>query len=115
MSLTVRQQQVLQELRKIGRDSLFRYKESSPYLFEQDCKKVQKGDAYCAFGLGGLTYQVAARLELPVGAVLSVFKALERKALVLREMSHPEHHRPRYWWPVGLAAELASELNRATS
>ncbi|MNF05206.1 hypothetical protein D3C80_2048840 [compost metagenome] len=42
--------------------------------------------------------------------MLSVFKALQRKGLVLPEESYPEYQRPRYWWPVGLAAELAGEL-----
>ena len=43
-------------------------------------------------------------------SVLSIFKALRRKGLVIREESYPDYQRARYWWPVGLAAELAGEL-----
>ncbi|WP_227778695.1 hypothetical protein [Pseudomonas veronii] len=42
--------------------------------------------------------------------MLSIFKALHRKGLVIREESYPNYQRARYWWPIGLAAELAAEL-----
>ncbi|MCS5516521.1 hypothetical protein NWF32_20895 [Pseudomonas qingdaonensis] len=57
-----------------------------------------------------MSYQVGARLDLSAAAVLNTFKALERKGLVLRESSYPEYQRPRYWWPVGFAAEMAAQL-----
>lgn len=108
--LTINQQRVLGELRKIGRENLFRYKEKSPYLFGQDCKNLAAGDQRCVFGMGGLTFQAGKRLGLSASAVLSIFKALERKGLVLRETRNPTYKRPLYWWPVGLAAELAAEV-----
>lgn len=112
MSLTERQQAVLGELRKIGRENLFRYKQSSAYLFGGDCEKVHKGDAHCVFGLGGLSFQVGSRLGLTAGAVLAVFKSLERKNMVIREMRNPSYQRPLYWWPVGLAETLAAEVSK---
>ncbi|PLV10945.1 hypothetical protein [Pseudomonas guariconensis] len=110
MKLTDNQKRVLDTLREISRANVVRYREKTPYLYEQDCKKLSAGDQACAFGLGGLSYQVGARLNLAAASVLSTFKALERKGLVLREASYPEYQRPRYWWPVGLAAEMAAEL-----
>jgi hypothetical protein len=105
MKLTEKQQSVLDELRKIGRDNLCRYRDAAPYLYQQDCVRVRKGDQACVFGLGGLTYQVGHRLGLAAPSVLSIFKALQRKGLVLREETYPDYQRARYWWPVGLAAE----------
>ena len=110
MSLTEKQQRILDTLREVSRANVLRYRGITPHLYEQDCKKLARGDQVCAFGLGGLSYQVGGRLNLSAASVLSTFKALERKGLVLRESSYPEYQRPRYWWPVGLAAELASEL-----
>lgn len=49
-------------------------------------------------------------LGISATSVLSIFKALRRKGLVIRELSYPDYQRARYWWPVGLAAELAAEL-----
>ncbi|WEJ23620.1 hypothetical protein N0B28_10195 [Pseudomonas sp. SD17-1] len=113
MKLTSNQQRVLDALREVSRANVLRYREKTPYLYEQDCKKLAAGDQACAFWLGGLTYQVGARLDLAAASVLSIFKALERKGLVLREASYPDHQRPRYWWPVGLAAEMAAQLLQA--
>lgn len=110
MNLTKKQQSVLDELRKIGRDNAYRYLGVTPHLHRDDCNKLAKGDQACVFGLGGLTYQVGHRLGVSAPSVLSVFKALRRKGLVIREESYPDYQRARYWWPVGLAAELASEL-----
>ena len=110
MKLTEKQQSVLDELRKIGRKNAFLYRDSTPHLHQSDCAKLVRGDQACVFGMGGLSYQVAYRLQAKAGAVLSIFKALERKGLVIRESGYPEYQRPRYWWPVGLAAELATEL-----
>ncbi|MFJ4454440.1 hypothetical protein ACIP1G_11185 [Pseudomonas sp. NPDC089392] len=110
MKLTENQQRVLDALREVSRANVVRYREKTPFLYEQDCKKLAAGDQACAFGLGGLSYQVGARLNLATASVLSAFKALERKGLVLREASYPEHQRPRYWWPVGLAAKMAAQL-----
>jgi hypothetical protein len=110
MKLTDKQQAVLDELRKIGRKNAYLYRDTQPYLHQNDCEKLAKGDQACVFGMGGLTYQVGSRLGVAAPTVLSVFKALKRKGLVIREESYPDYQRPRYWWPVGLAAELAGEL-----
>ena len=110
MKLTAKQQAVLEELRKIGRKNAYLYRDTQPYLHEKDCEKLAKGDQACVFGMGGLSYQVGHRLGVNAPSVLSIFKALRRKGLVIREEAYPDYQRPRYWWPVGLAAELASEL-----
>lgn len=110
MKLTEKQKLVLDELRKIGRENAYCYRGVAPCLHNDACGRIARGDQACAFGLGGLTYQVGGRLSIEAGSVLSVFKALQRKGLVIREESYPEYQRPRYWWPVGLAAELAGEL-----
>lgn len=110
MKLTEKQQSVLGELRKIGRDNAYRYRDAQPYLHQKDCEKLVLGDQACVFGMGGLTYQVGHRLGVAAPSVLSIFKALKQKGLVIREESYPDYQRPRYWWPVGLAAELAGEL-----
>ena len=113
MKLTANQQRVLCALREVSRANAVRYRDKTPYLYELDCKKLASGDEACAFGMGGLSYQIGARVDLSAGAVLCIFKSLERKGLVLRESSYPEHQRPRYWWPVGLAAELSAQLTPA--
>ena len=110
MKLTDKQQSVLDELRKIGRKNAYLYRDTQPYLHQKDCEKLALGDQACVFGMGGLTFQVGHRLGVSAPSVLSIFKALRRKGLVIREESYPEYQRARYWWPVGLAAELASEL-----
>ena len=110
MKLTSNQQRVLDALREVSRANVVQYRGKTPYLYEQDLKKLAAGDQACAFGLGGLSYQVGTRLGLPAASVLRTFKTLERKGLALRESSYPEYQRPRYWWPVGLAAEMAAEL-----
>ncbi|MFG0272400.1 hypothetical protein [Pseudomonas sp. zjy_14] len=110
MKLTEKQRRVLDALREVSRANVLRYRVKTPYLYQQDCKQLLQGDQACAFGLGGLSYQVGARLTLSAACVLSTFKALEAKGLVLRESTYPEYHRPRYWWPIGLAAELVAEL-----
>jgi len=107
MRLTRNQQAVLNELRKIGRENFYRYRESSSHLYEENRLRIAKGDQFCAHGLGGLSYQVGYRLNMTAGAVLSIFKALELKGLVLRETYNPGYQRPLYWWPVGLAEELS--------
>lgn len=108
--LTEKQQLVLDELRKIGRENAYRYLDKQAYLHQEDLRKIALGDAACVFGMGGLSFQVARRLGVSAPSVLSIFKALRRKGLVIREESYPEYQRARYWWPVGLAAELAAEL-----
>ncbi|MEN5128880.1 hypothetical protein [Pseudomonas alloputida] len=110
MRLTDRQQDVLETLRDIGRDNAIRYRTSTPHLYHQDCERLIKGDEASVFGLGGLTWQVGGRLGLSAPAVLSTFKALESKGLVIRETRNPRYQRPLYWWPVGLAKALAEEL-----
>ena len=110
MKLTLKQQSVLDELRRTGRENAYRYRDSQPYLHQKDCEKLALGDQACVFGMGGLTYQIGNRLGISAPSVLSIFNALRRKGLVVREDSYPDHQRPRYWWPVGLAAELANEL-----
>ena len=111
MKLTEKQQAVLDELRKIGRENAFRYRDTQPYLHQKDCEKLALCDQACVFGMGGLTYQVGNRLGVAAPSVLSIFKALRLKGLVIREESYPEYQRPRYWWPVGLASELISEMS----
>ena len=64
MKLTAKQQSVLDELHKIGRDNLYCYRDVTPCLYQLDCEKLVKGDRACAFGLGGLTCQVGHRLGL---------------------------------------------------
>ncbi|WP_300727269.1 hypothetical protein [Pseudomonas sp.] len=110
MKLTDKQQNILDELRKIGRENAYRYRGVTPYLHQNDCEKLARGDQACVFGLGGLTYQVGGRLNINPSAVLSAFKALQRKGLVLCEESYPDYQRARYWWPTGLAAELSIAL-----
>lgn len=110
LKLTDRQQDVLETLRDIGRDNAIRYRSKTPYLYRKDCERLIKGDQACVFGLGGLTFQVGARLGITAQAVLSTFKALERKGLIIREQQFPTYQRPLYWWPVGLAKNLAAEL-----
>jgi hypothetical protein len=111
MSLTEKQQRVLDDLKRIGRENAYRYREREAYLHKQDLGRLERGDHVCAFGLGGLTYQVGRSVGMKPGAVLSTFKALERKGLVIREDRHSEYQRPLYWWPTGLAAELYAELS----
>lgn len=110
MKLTEKQQAILAELRNIGRENAYRYRGVTPHLHQNDCQKLARGDQACVFGMGGLSYQVGFRLGVSASSVLSAFKALERKGLVLREAAYPDYQRPRYWWPVGFAAELAAEL-----
>jgi hypothetical protein len=110
MKLTERQQDVLETLRDIGRDNAIRYRSKTPHLYQQDCQRLLKGDEACTWGLGGLTFQVGARLGLSPQAVLSTFKALESRGLVIRETRSPTYQRPLYWWPVGLAKDLAAAL-----
>ena len=114
MKLTEKQQSVLDELRKIGRDNAYRYCGVTPHLHESDCGKLARGDQACVFGMGGLTYQVGHRLGVSAPSVLSIFKALKRKGMVIREEAYPDYQRARYWWPVGLAADLAAELRPAS-
>ena len=110
MKLTEKQQLVLNELRKIGRKNAYLYRDTQPYLHQRDCEKLILGDQACVFGMGGLTYQVAIRLGVSAPSVLSTFKALQRKGLVIREELYPDYQRARYWWPVGLAEEPSREL-----
>lgn len=109
MSLTTKQQAVLSELRNIARESSFRMKGKSDNLYLADLESLRRGDIACVFGMGGLTFQVGHRLTMKPGSVLSIFKALERKGLIIRETRAPEYQRALYWWPVGLAAELYAE------
>lgn len=110
LKLTDRQQDVLETLRDIGRENAVRYRSKTPHLYQQDCEKLLKGDEACVFGLGGLTWQVGGRLGLGASSVLSTFKALESKGLIIRETRNPRYQRPLYWWPVGMAKALAEEL-----
>lgn len=79
MKLTEKQQSVLDELRKISRKNLYRYRGVIPHLHQGDCEKLAGGDQACVFGLGGLTYQVGYRLGIDAKSVLSTFKALQKK------------------------------------
>lgn len=110
LKLTARQQSILDTLRGIGSDNAIRYRDTTPHLYQQDCQRLLKGDEACTWGLGGLTCQVGARLGLSPQAVLSTFKALESRGLIIRETRNPTYQRPLYWWPVGLAKALAGEL-----
>lgn len=115
MKITDRQKLILEELIKIGRHNFYRYKDTEPYLYAEDRKQLARGDEASAFGLGGLTFQVGSRLGIKAGCVLSAFKALERKGLVVRETRNPSYQRPLYWWPIGLAKELLSEIETTDS
>ena len=53
MKLTEKQQAVLDELRKIGRKNAYLYRDTQPYLHQNDCEKLAKGDQACVFGMGG--------------------------------------------------------------
>ena len=110
LKLTDRQQDVLETLRDIGRDNAVRYRRKTPYLYQRDCEKLLKGDEACVFGLSGLTWQVVGRLGLGAASVLSTFKALESKGLIIRETRNPRYQRPLSWWPVAMAKALAEEL-----
>lgn len=114
VKLTERQQLVLDELRKIGRQNAYKYLDKQAHLHQEDLRKITLGDVACVFGMGGLSYQVAHRLGTSAPSVLSIFKTLRRKGLVIREESYPDYQRARYWWPVGLAAELHAELSAET-
>lgn len=109
--LTERQGSVIEALEAICRRNVLRYKESCNHLYQDDLRKLAAGDAACVFGGGGLTFQVGHALGIKASSVLSVFKSLERKGLVIRE-------KPRgylcalYWWPVGLAASMKAEIER---
>lgn len=109
MKMTTKQQSVFEELRKIGRENFERYRVKSPHLHTEDRRRLEKGDEFCAFGMGGLSYQVGSRIGMTAGSVLSIFKALERKGFVMRETRCPHYQRPLYWWPVGLAFELLQD------
>ena len=113
VKLTEKQQLVFDELRKIGRQNAYKYLDKQAYLHQEDLRKIALGDVACVFGMGGLSYQVAHRLGTSAPSVLSIFKALRRKGLVIREESYPDYQRARYWWPTGLAAELHAELQAA--
>ena len=102
MSLTNRQQEVIGALEAICRRNVVRYKESCDHLYQDDLRKLARGDAASVFGNGGLTFQVGHALGIKAGAVLSTFKALERKGLVIREKPRG-YQCALYWWPVGLA------------
>lgn len=113
MSLTKNQKAVLDELRKVCRKNACLYRETQPHLHQRDLEKLGIGDQACVFSMGGLSYQVGPRLDMTASSVLSIFKALQRKGLIIREESYPDYQRPRYWWPLGLASELAAELCEA--
>lgn len=111
MILTSKQQAVIDELHKICRHNALMYRESCPHLYQENLAWLGKGDPACVFRMGGLTFQIAVRLKTTAGSVLAVFKALEKKGLVIPETRAPSYKRPLYWWPVGFAAQLHSELN----
>ncbi|MFG0552127.1 hypothetical protein [Pseudomonas sp. yb_9] len=115
MKLSENQQRVLNELRRVGRQNAFKWREREAHLHKQDLARLMRGDQASAFGMGGLSYQIGGALGMKAGAVLSTFKALEQKGLVVRETEHPEYQRALYWWPVGLAAELLEELSPKAS
>jgi hypothetical protein len=108
--LTARQQAVIDELEAICRRNVVRYKGKCDHLYQTDMRKLTLGDAASVFGNGGLTFQVGRALSIKAGAVLSTFKALESKGMVIRETSFPEYQRALYWWPVGLAEKLCVEF-----
>ena len=110
MKLTQRQQLVLEQLSTIARFNAFSQQGRSAHLYQSDCEKLTKGDRFCVFAMGALTGQVGDRLGLKAGAVLSVFKALEAKGLIIREDRNRWYQRPLYWWPVGFADILCAEI-----
>jgi hypothetical protein len=44
MKLTAKQEIVLNELRNMGRENAYRYRDSQPYLHQRDCEKLRLGD-----------------------------------------------------------------------
>lgn len=114
LKLTERQRGVIEALEAICRRNVVQYKDSCDHLYQSDLQKLRKGDEACVFGTGGLTFQVGRALGIKASAVLSTFRALERKGLVLCE-------KPRgylcalYWWPVGLAASMKAEIEQVKS
>jgi len=114
MKLTENQQKVMGSLVSICRSNVVRYRESCRHLYQDQLDKLMRGDAASVFGSGGLTFQVGYALGMKSGSVLSVFKALERKGMVIREKDRG-YLCALYWWPVGLAAELSAELQEATN
>jgi hypothetical protein len=113
MKLTQRQQEVIDSLEVICRRNVVLYKNSCDHLYQESLRKLLTGDAACVFGNGALTFQVGKALGLEAGAVLSTFKALESKGLVIRETRHPTYMRPLYWWPVGLAEKMHADQQRS--
>lgn len=109
--LTETQALVLNAMRTQCRANVVRYRESCPHLYQDDLVRIGNGDKGSVWGLGSLTWQVANKLSLTAEKVLRTFKALESRGLVIREERGAwTYQRPLYWWPVGLAAELVSEL-----
>lgn len=109
--LTARQQTVLDAMRTRCRENMYRQKGGSEYLYASDIERVRGGDKSAVFGLGVLTWGLAHTLGMKAPQVLATFKALEKRGLVIREDDHPSYKRPLYWWPVGLAAELVTEID----
>lgn len=115
MSLTERQQKVIGALEAICRRNFVQYKESCNHLYQANLRKLSIGDEACVYGNGGLTFQTGRALGIGASAVLSTFKALERKGLVIREKQVRNYQCALYWWPVGLAAKLSAELDQEAS
>lgn len=107
--LTDTQTLILETLREHCRASALRWRDSEPHLYKSDLAQIKRGDQASAFGLGCLTWWMGNKLGMTPAKVLRTFKALEARGLVLRE-KNVTYQRPLYWWPVGLAAELAVEL-----
>lgn len=110
-NLTETQSKVLESLRAHCRDNVVRYREICPHLYKDDLARIGKGDKASVWGLGCLTWQLGNKHGMAAEKVLRTFKALESRGLVIRENRGTwSYQRPLYWWPVGLAAELAAEL-----
>ena len=90
------------------------YREKCSYLYSQDVKRLGIGDRASVFGMGGLTCRIGHMTGMSAAKVLRTFKALQARGLVICEEKRG-YLCALYWWPVGLAAELYSELKPATT
>jgi len=105
MKLTSMQAVVLDKLRDYCAANMMRSK-NWQHGYRGDVAALARGDAACVFGIGALTFQIGGQLGVSAGKILTIFKQLEAKGLVIRETKHPTYKRALYWWPVGYAAEL---------
>lgn len=103
--ITSKQLHVLEALRSACRNSAGMYREACPHLFQENCRRLTKGDEASAYWMGVLTCEVARCTGFEYAYVRKTLHALARSGLVLRET-----FQDRRWWPIGLADEICREL-----